>query len=687
MPVQRIKWYRPLPSVLIFLIVALSAFRSQGQNILNAHDPEVIMSKAPNWVSQQSFQVANLVDLHSPSHYHLVDKQIKGGDEKTSFSRYVYSLTDPSGIESNSNIRIRFNPAYESLRIHNISVQRRGKTVTTVKRDEIEVINVEDRQSSNIYSGEVEALVLLKDIRVGDVIDYSYSVIGNNPVFGDKFSSGATIGWSIPVDNVYFSILMPKDQPLRYKVFNSPVKMRVSSEGEFNHYQLNVINSPEIYEEDQLPSWYNPYPYVQVSEYSSWQEVANWANQLFDVDHQPSDELAEFIAELKTKPQLAAINEAINFTQNQVRYLGLELGENSHRPHSPSETFNHRQGDCKDKSLLLSVLLKQLGIEAYPALVSTIKRDHLNDYLPTHSMFDHAIVQLTYNDTPYWIDPTITHQGAQLTSKYQADYGLALIVSNQTHDLSSAKPSSNLTSDINVVENIIAADYRSPVEWTIRTTMSGREAEQLRYRIKSEGKTNLAKSYINYYAKRFPKIEALETIVISDDLASNQLTLIERYLVPDFWEIDEQLSAKFSLHADYPNQYVSMPKSIKREQPLAIFESINIDHKVTLQFPEDIDFSAEVEDEIFDDAQIKFASKIAYDQRLLSFHNILNAQQGYVDVDNVAEHLALLDSISNRMNYYNSITNTTDDPGLNEMANLLNSLNKHRLSHAFKQGE
>ncbi|KXI27393.1 DUF3857 domain-containing transglutaminase family protein [Paraglaciecola hydrolytica] len=687
MPNRRIKWYRNLPASFIVLFFVCLSSNIAAANRLNSHEPQVNIINSPTWVDMQTYTVADFVDLRSPAHYHLVDKQVSGVAGKQVYARFVYSLTDPSGIESNANIHIRFNPAYEVLNIHGIKVLRNNKVVNQLKRSDIEVINAEDRQNSNIYSGEVEAVVLLKDVRVGDVIDYSYTVVGSNPVFADKFSAGATIGWGVTVDKINVAVLMPSNRPLQYKLFRSDAKVKKQTKDTNTLYQLTLLDTAEIFEEDNIPSWYTPYPHVQFSEYQSWQEVASWANELFAVDKTPSPELVEFISNLKTKPLNDAIDEAINFSQNQIRYLGLELGENSHRPHSPAETFDHRQGDCKDKSLFLSMLLNELGVTASPALVSSVNRQHVNDYLPSHGVFDHAIVNIQLNGISYWIDPTVTHQGSKLVSKFQTDFGSALLVNPTSTKLVSAQPSLNNHSSIVVTENIIAADYSSAVEWRITTKMTGREADNLRYRLKSEGQVKLAKSYLNYYAKRYPNIESLDQLSINDNRGDNQITIVERYLVVDFWRLNAQQHAEFELQADFSSQYVQLPKSIKREQPLAIYPNISVEHKITLQLPEHIDFSTEVDNASYADQHINFDSQISNDRRLLIFSNIYQAKQDHVAVADVAAHLSLLNDIAKRMSYHNSITNVSQDPGIQSMQNLLKNLNQRRLATEQNAGE
>ena len=41
-------------------------------------------------------------------------------------------------------------------------------------------------------------------------------------------------------------------------------------------------------------------------------------------------------------------------------------------PHTPEEILKNAYGDCKDMTVMNVVLLRALGIEAYPALLNTL---------------------------------------------------------------------------------------------------------------------------------------------------------------------------------------------------------------------------------------------------------------------------------------------------------------------------
>ena len=82
----------------------------------------------------------------------------------------------------------------------------------------------------------------------------------------------------------------------------------------------------------------------------------------------------------------------LEYVQKEIRYTGLEIGLHSHAPNPPKVVLDRHFGDCKDKSLLLISVLGAVGIDAYPALVSSSLRVHVGEILPSPLAFDHVVV-------------------------------------------------------------------------------------------------------------------------------------------------------------------------------------------------------------------------------------------------------------------------------------------------------
>ena len=94
---------------------------------------------------------------------------------------------------------------------------------------------------------------------------------------------------------------------------------------------------------------------------------------------------------------------------DRLRYSGdWRTVEGALVPRNKADIAKTGYGDCKDFSLLLASLLRELGYDAHQALV---QRDEdyqvdLYDLLPSVQSFNHAITHVKYKGKSFWFDPT-----------------------------------------------------------------------------------------------------------------------------------------------------------------------------------------------------------------------------------------------------------------------------------------
>mgnify|MGYP007002582118 FL=1 len=313
-------------------------------------------------------------------------------------------------------------------------------------------------------------------------------------------------------------------------------------------------------------------------------------------------------------------------------------------------------------------------------MVSTSDRHTITDYLATPDLFNHVIVKMTWQGKDMWIDPTINYQGKALEKIYQPNYGMSLLVKPRTGRLTSAIPEKSVKAKAVVKETFWTVDYFSPVQWHIDTLYTGQEAERMRHEFAQNGVEAVARNYMNYYAKRFPKIRQIKAMSFSDDKQSNELTVSERYLVPGYW-MHEEGDAYLSLYTDYITNFVQSPQTIQRTQPLALFGDIEIDHSVTLMLPEHVSFNSLEQDVSLEDDYIAFDSSLVYDLRRLILTNNYRSKKQFVPAVDSAQHIELLSKIRKRLEFNQGITNVDKDKGIDELSALMNSLNERLLNN------
>ncbi|WP_221076311.1 DUF3857 domain-containing transglutaminase family protein [Agarivorans aestuarii] len=593
--------------------------------------------------------------------------------EAQRYNHYRYQVNDAAGVEDNSDINITFSPDYQTVVIHNVEVIRQGEPRSRLFEEDVRLVDIEPEKSNKIYSGHKQLQLWLKDVRAGDVVDYSYSVVGTNPVFDDYYSAFFKLGWGIEVKQVNVSVIASNKRRLKHQLIKTDTQVKVDKRATDTRYSLTLVDIPAYYSDGDEPSWEFSQPYWLVSNFEDWAEVNNWALGLFEYSAKNSTALNHWLDDLKSLPTKAAIEQAIGFVQQDIRYLGVEIGENSHRPHTPAEVFDNRYGDCKDKSLLLVTALKSLGINADPVLVSTYNRQTIRDFIPAYNLFNHAIVRFDFEGKEYWVDPTKNYQARGLNYIVQSSLGDALVVAKGNTNLSEVPDYLAIDNRIIFEQTYKAADYQSPVELLIKATYTGTQADRMRYRVASKSAKRMSKEYLEYYQRLYPKLSRLQAIQVEDDVNTNQLTIYESYLVPEFWTIEDG-EAVFELYSDFVDDYLYIPEKVNRLQSLALGSPISVYQVSKLVLPQDVDFSSLKSHRSEENEYIKLSSSFDYKNRTISFDHAYTNKARSVPPQDTEQYIEFIREARKRLSIRYSVTNVTEEDTYDSVAKLVNYL-------------
>jgi transglutaminase-like putative cysteine protease len=554
---------------------------------------DYVVAPAPNWVTPISpgKENAELLKQISDGEYFLLSEvQVRAtADSKVAFRRYVAKAINTQGVEAIANIQIAFDPSYQRLTLHAIDVVRNGSTEHRLPTAAVRIVQREKDLDRQIYDGSKTATIFLEDVRVGDVIDYSFSLEGRNPVFNGLDSGTFALQYGVPVGRVHARLIVPSTKVLFITPRHTDLQPVVHDERGYREYAWDVLDIPEIRSEPDAPSWYEPYAVVQYSEFADWAAVAAWARPLYQVPSEPSPELlaeVDRIAHSEREPE-GRMLAALQFVQTKIRYLGVEIGPGSHAPSSPSTVFARRFGDCKDKALLTLTLLRKLGIDAQAALVNTNLGRSLVDMHPVPTDFDHVLVHAVVGGKTYWIDPTRSNQAGDAAHLYQPDYDYALLVDAKTRALTSMKHDNSNRHIMHAVYDA-RSGFDKPVRYTMTSTVGGERAEAIRYWLASSNRDELQKNYLDYYAHYYAGIRVFAPLQIVDDAATNLITTTESYEIPDIATWSEK-DKRHSVEIDAPDvdDLLRAPASTERTAPLKVKHPVDVVHTTDVLLPDD----------------------------------------------------------------------------------------------------
>jgi hypothetical protein len=595
---------------------------------------------APTWVRKlvPSSELTNPNPATKSSTEILEDQQIKvSGKSVERYSHFVSRVDNAAGLDDLSQLRFYFEPSYQQLTIHFVRIQRGSSVIDALRPDEIKVIQQEDELDQQLYNGSLEAVIFLNDLRVGDVIDYAYTVSGDNPVLGGKFVDSVYLGSDAPQE-MFLRLLYPTNRQLALKTDNTTVQPTKQVIGNDTEYLWYVKNAPPITVDDATPSWYDPYPRVSFSEFQSWNDVVNWALPFYRIGPLKSPELSAKVAEWKNASSLPEERAfaALRFVQDEIRYLGIELGRYSHQPTAPEKVFARRFGDCKDKSFLLSTVLNAMGVEAYPTLVSSYARSTIDNAQPSPFAFDHVIVKAVINGKNYWFDPTISYQRGGLDLYYDPPFERSLVIKDGANALEKIPVPTSDAGSIDVVEIYNGTTVSSPVSLVVTTTYRGMEADQMRYQISTTSPTDLSKMYLNFYADTTPSISADGVPQVEDDTKTNTIVVTERYTIGQLWKQDRHRFYAEKIYAE-----LQKPRVSQRSSPLEVHYPISIKQTVLINIGNGFDFP--VGNDVLANDALRFEYRFARNGSQLRMDASLRTFTDVVPLEKLSEHLALLD--------------------------------------------
>lgn len=517
----------------------------------------------------------------------LVDRQVSLLQaEPQEYIRSVVRALNSQGLTQVAQVYIEFNPDYQRLTLHALRIIRGSQVLDHTRDVRLDLLRREQGLEQNVYGGEVTALGILPDVRVGDLVEMEYSIAGDNPIFAGRYAQRFPLQSQVPTLEKRIRLVHPEGRNLRLK-WPALVTLEKMSQDGIVTETVTVRDRKALSDDPDRPAWYDPMPWLEVSEYADWGEVRRWAGGLFQVHGQLAPELAARVAAWKTSglPPARLATEILRWVQGDIRYFGIELGINSHQPAHPNQTVQRRYGDCKDKSLLLATLLNAVGIEASPALVSHRLHRSVADKLPGHATFDHAIVRARIDGHDYWLDATLPPQPGPIDAIGVIDHGRALVLADTGTGLADASFPPGYRNEVLAVDRYRVAAWNGPVELQSETILTGIRAERLRWLLSTQGREEFERQLRASTQRILPNAVPVGELSIGDDRETNRLTLIERYNLPELFRYE---TGKFTAEAlaVAPLEHLKLPQVPQRATPFGLAHPARVRHTILFELPD-----------------------------------------------------------------------------------------------------
>ena len=515
----------------------------------------------------------------------LSDHQLRWeGEVKQSWNRVVAEVTDRAGLEELATIQLDFDPSNETVSLTRLLIHRGDQVIDLKTAVSPQVYRRETRLEEGIIDGTLTAVVQVPDLRVGDVLEQA-TLLESRPVVGGAERSGSSwLEWATPVALSRTVLTWPKDKPLELGPWPDRVTYYTTDlgDGTLRHEWRRENHIPPV-EEEGVPYEVIEDALVRFSDTRDWTPLVRALLPHYDRDYPLPAEWDAKVARIAAdhpSPEARAF-AALRLVQDELRYVSLSVGAGGYFARTPEEVITSGFGDCKDKSLLLRVILSRLGIDAAVALTDLDAGYGLPDELPTPYVFDHMILRAVLDGRPVWMDPTGSHEGGGLGTAKEPDYGYALPLTDGPAALQRMEVTPNGTWAQEVHE-----EYRFSlmgVFLSVTTQNLTGAADSARAHWATTPASQIGREFLEFYQNRYPGLTEARPPRMSDDRARNRVTVVESYFLP-FTALDQNgLRQDFAFASAGLMDHFPSPQTRPRRQPLAVGGPWTFTHRVTVR--------------------------------------------------------------------------------------------------------
>jgi transglutaminase-like putative cysteine protease len=303
----------------------------------------------------------------------------------------------------------------------------KGKIITTK-------LNHKDIYDEKIDNKWQEIKFTLPRLKPGCVIEFSYDLVSDDPVLLNdwSFQTGIPTRWSeyrfqIPSIfkylHIYSGWILPSintvesDEEAGYIAFGPGTNIGQIA---INKYRWVVNNAPAVRKEPymtttddyiakirfQLSSFQLPYSKPQVV-LGTWKKVAEGLLKDSDfgralIGQRDTRNLARHLTDTLSD-NMGKMKLLYHYIQQHITWNGKN---GIYIENKPDKVLDKKSGNDADLSIMLTYMLREVGIDANPVILSTRDNGRVITQYPLAAQFNRVITQCTIGGTQYLLDPT-----------------------------------------------------------------------------------------------------------------------------------------------------------------------------------------------------------------------------------------------------------------------------------------
>ncbi|HVK98561.1 MAG TPA: DUF3857 domain-containing protein [Dongiaceae bacterium] len=338
--------------------------------------------------------------------------------QETTTAYIAVRIGDNEAARDYSQISVFFSNYYETLELDFANVLTENGTTTPLAPD---AVQTQTPKEDSFYQDTRQLVFSLPSVRPGSVLEFQYTRRPLRSIVQGEWFSRLTPYWwedaasGTRVDAVRSATLQvtaPANKTLHLSANSKtayPLERTQQQGRQTLRWEARAV--PKFQLESNMPFEQGTERFVEVSTIRDWRTINLWAQGLIEPQIKTDAALQAIAQQLAAKA--TTVDEKVQAVyahmQNNIRYIFAHVGHGGYQPHAAADVVKNAYGDCKDQTVMVVTLLRAMGVDAYPALVSTKSNGYFN---PDVGMvgFDHMITYIAdTRSSTHWLDTTGDH--------------------------------------------------------------------------------------------------------------------------------------------------------------------------------------------------------------------------------------------------------------------------------------
>jgi tetratricopeptide (TPR) repeat protein len=358
--------------------------------------------------------------------------------------REIYArvkIQSEAGVEQWGQLVVGYNSANERMEIPFVRVLKADGSTITAPPDAVQDLSIPLQKEAPVYTDYRQKHITVPGLRPGEEMEYDFVTITNTPLAAGQFwmeyeflKAGTVLDEQLQLD-------VPKDRiiKLKTKPGNDPKITEANGRRVYAWSSSRVDKDEDDKKKDkekEKKARKEPEaPAVQMTTFSSWEEMGRWYAALEKDRREPTPEIRAKATALTSgkNTDLDKIQALYDYVATNFHYISLSFGVGRFQPHAAGDVLHNEYGDCKDKHTLLASLLKAAGYDASSVLANSGRK--IDPDIPSPSQFDHVYTLVPLGKDQIWMDSTTEVAPFRLLSSVLRKKQVLIIPQNGTPHL------------------------------------------------------------------------------------------------------------------------------------------------------------------------------------------------------------------------------------------------------------